>query len=88
MDNQGGKGYMFYIYGCLLGSPSVIIANTVVVDTEQQVFNTYFKPPLLRRCCVNDMHAIVEKTEVESLHGFLNTVSQLIKFTKKLEKLK
>ena len=32
------------------------------------------------------MYAITEKTEVESFHDYLNTISTSIKFTKELEK--
>ena len=35
---------------------------------------------------VDDMYAIMEKTEVEPFYDYLNTISTSIKFTKELEK--
>ena len=46
--------------------------------------NLFFKINWLRY--VNDVYAIMEKTEVEPFHDYLNTISTSIKFTKELEK--
>ena len=53
-------------------------------EIEQTVLNTYFKPPSLRVRCADDVYAIMEKTKYEFFHNYLNTVSTLIKFTKKV----
>ena len=55
-------------------------------EIEQTALNTYLKLPSLWLRYVNDVYAIMEKTEVESFHNHLNTISTSIKFTKELEK--
>ena len=46
----------------------------------------YLKPSSLWVRCVDDVYAIIEKTEVDSFHEYLNTISTSIKFTTELEK--
>ena len=76
-----------HIFGCPMDSSlSPIIANMVMDEIEQTALNTYLNPPSLWLRYVDDVHAIMEKTEVERFHDYLNTISTLIKFTKKLEK--
>ena len=65
---------------------SVIIANMVMEEIEQTAIKTYLKPPSLWVRYVDDVCSIVEKTEVESFHDYLNTISTSITFTKELEK--
>ena len=55
-------------------------------EIRQKALNTYLKPPSLWICYVDDVYAIMKKTEFESFHDYLNTISTLIKFTKELEK--
>ena len=75
------------IFGCPMGSLlSPIIANMVMEEIEQTALNTYLNPPSLLVRYVDDVYAIVEKTEVEPFHDYLNTISTSIKFTKELEK--
>ena len=75
------------IFGCPMGSPlSPIIANMVMKEIEQTALNTYLNPPSLWIRYVDDVHAIMENTEDEPFHDYLNTISTSIKFTKKLEK--
>ena len=70
-----------------MGSPlSPKIANRVMEEIEQTALNVYFKPPSLWVLYVDDVYAIMEQTEVESFHDYLNTISTSIKFTKELEK--
>ena len=76
------------IFGCPLGSPlsPITIANTVMEEIEQTALNTYLNPPSLWLRYVDDVYAIMEKTEVEPFHDYLNTISTSIKFTKELKK--
>ena len=70
-----------------MGSPlSPIIANMVMEEIEQTVLNTYLNPSSLWLCYVDDVYAIMEKTEVEPFLDYLNTIFTSIKFTKELEK--
>ena len=55
-------------------------------EIDQTALNTYLKPPSLWVCYVGSVRAIMEKTEVESFHDYLNTISTSIKFTKELER--
>ena len=75
------------IFSCPMGSPlSPIIANMVMEEIEQTALNTYLNPLSLWLRYVDDVYAIMEKTEVEPFHDYLNTISASIKFTKELEK--
>ena len=75
------------IFGYPMGSPlSPMIANMVMEEIEQTALNTYLRAPSLWVRYVHDVYTIMEKTEVESFHNYLNTISTLIKFTKELEK--
>ena len=75
------------IFGCPMSSSfSPIIANMVMEEIEQTAFNTYLNPPCLWVRYVDDMYAIMEKTEVELFHDYLNTIFTSIKFIKELEK--
>ena len=58
----------------------------VMEEIEQTALNTYLNPPSLWLRYVDDVYAIMEKTEVEPFHDYLNTISTSIKFTKELEK--
>ena len=75
------------IFGCPMGTPlSPIIANMVMKEIEQTALNTYLNPPSLWLRYVDDVYAIMKKTEVKPFHDYLNTISTSIKFTKELEK--
>ena len=63
------------------------IANLAMEEIEQTALNTYLNPPSFLVRYVDDVYAIMEKTEVESFHDYLNTISNSIKFSKELEKL-
>ena len=70
-----------------MGSPlSPIIANMVMEEIEQTALNTYLNPPCLWLRYVDDVYAIMEKTELEPFRDYLNTISTSIRFTKELEK--
>ena len=67
------------ILGCAAASPSApIIANMVMEEIEPTALNIYLKPPLLWVRYVDDVCAIMKKTEVESYHNYVNTLSTLI----------
>ena len=75
------------IFGCPMGSSlSRIIANLVMEEIEQTALNTNLNPLSLWLRYVDDVYAIMEKTEVEPFHVYLNTISTSIKFTKELKK--
>ena len=58
-------------------------------EIEQTVLNTYLKLPSLWVRYVDDVYAIMEKTEVESFHNYLLKYSIYInKFSKELEKIR
>ena len=65
---------------------SPIITNMVMEEIEQIALNTYLNPPSLWVRCVDDVYAIIEKTEVEPFHDYFNTISTSIKFTKEFVK--
>ena len=66
-----------------MGSPlSPIIANMVMEEIEQTALNTYLNPLSLWLRYVDDVYAIMEKTEVEPCHDYLNTISTSIKLLK------
>ena len=55
-----------------MGSPlSPIIANMVMEEIEQTALNTYLNLPSLWLRYVDDVYAIIEKTEVEPFHDYL-----------------
>ena len=58
----------------------------VMEEIEQTALNTYLNPPSLSFLYVDDVYVIMEKTEVEPFHDYLNAISTSIKFTKELEK--
>ena len=58
----------------------------VMEEIEQTALNTYLNPPSLWLPYVDDVYAIMEKTDVEPFHDYLNAISTSIKFTKELEK--
>ena len=55
-------------------------------EIAQTALSTYLNPPSLWLRYVDDVYAIIEKTEVEPFHDYLNTISTSINFTKELEK--
>ena len=62
------------------------VTNMVMEEIEQTALNTYLNPPSLWLRYVDDVYAIMEKSEVEPFHDYFNTISTSIKFTKELEK--
>ena len=75
------------IFDCPMGSSlSPTIANMVMEEIEQTALNTYLNPPSSWLRYIDDVYAIIEKTEVEPFHDYLNTISTSIKFTTELEK--
>ena len=60
----------------------------VMKEIEQTALSTSLKPPSLWIRYVDDMYAIMDKTDIKSFHNYLNAVSMSIKFTKELKKIR
>ena len=69
---------------------SPITANIIMEETEQTALNTYIKSLSLWVSLryADDVHAIMQKIEVESFDDYLHTISRSVKFPKELEKLR
>ena len=68
--------------GVAMGSPvSSVIADIFMEDFEDKAFAAYSNPPRLWKRFVDDILAIVKKTEVDTLLQFLNNQHQRIQFT-------
>ena len=60
------------IFGCPMGSLlSPILANIVINKIEQTALNLYLKSLSFCIRYVDDVYAIMEKTEVEPFHDYL-----------------
>ena len=71
-----------------MGSPlSPILANMVMEEIEETGLITYLNPPSLWLRNADDVYTIMEKTEVNPFHDYLNKISTSIKFTTEVEKL-
>ena len=68
-------------------SLSPVITNMVMEEIEQLVLNTYLKPPSLWVRYVDDVYAIMKKTEVEFFRNYLNTVCTSILFLRRMSYL-
>ena len=65
-----------------MGSPvSVIIANLVMENVEEEAMSTFLNPPKFWRRYVDDTFVIIKKTEVDEFHNHINNIEASIKFT-------
>ena len=75
-----GKVYR-QINSTAMGSPvSVVVANLVMEDVEQQALSTYHSPPRFWRRYVDDTCATLPLDLVDSFHKHLNRIDPCIQF--------
>ena len=75
------------VHGTAMGSPvSVVVANLVMEDIEQEALSTFHSPPLFWRRYVDDTCTALPLDLVDSLHQHLNSVDPNIQFTVEKEK--
>ena len=75
---------IFYrqIFGVAMGSPvSVIIANLVMGNVEEEAMSTFLNLPKFWRRYVDDTFVIIKKTEVDEFHNHINNIEASIKFS-------
>ena len=76
-----GKFYC-QIFGVVMGSPvSVIIANLVMENVEEEAMSTFLNPPKFWKRYVDDTFVIIKKTEVDEFHKHINNIEASIKFS-------
>ena len=76
-----GKVYL-QIHGTAMVSPkSVVVANLVMEDVEQEALSTLHTPPRLWRRYVDDMCTALPSDLVDSFHDHLNSIDPCIQFT-------
>ena len=75
-----GKVYR-QIHGTGMGSPvSVVVANLVMEDVEQEALSTFHTPPRFWRRYVNDTCTALPSNLVDSYHDHLNSINPCIQF--------
>ena len=76
-----GKVYR-QIHGMAMGSPvSVVVANLVMEDVEQEELSTFHTPPWLWKRFIDDMCTALPSNPVDSFHDHLNSIDPCIEFT-------
>ena len=76
-----GKVYR-QIHGTAMGSPvSVVVANLVMEDVEQEALSTFHTPPRFWRRYVDDTCTALPSNLVDSFHDHLNSINPCIQFT-------
>ena len=76
-----GKVYR-QIHGTAMGSPvSVVVANLVMEDVEQEALSTFHTPPRFWRRYVDDTCTALPSNLVDSFHDHLNSIDPCIQFT-------
>ena len=76
-----GKFYR-QIFGVAMGLPvSVIIANLVMKNVEEEAMSTFLNPPKFSRRYADDTFVIIKKTEVDEFHNHNNNIEASIKFS-------
>ena len=76
-----GKVYR-QIHGTAMGSPvSVVVANLVMEDVEQEALSTFHTPPRFWRRYVDDKCTALPSNLVDSFHDHLNSIDPCIQFT-------
>ena len=69
-----------------MGSPvSVVVAEIVMQNIEEQALSTYTKTLPLWLSYVDDTFTAVHKDEMDTFHGHLNRQNAHIQFTKEME---
>ena len=72
--------------GTAMGSPvSVVVAEIVMQNIEEQALSTYTKTVPLWLRYVDDTFTSVHKDEIDTSHKHLNRQNPLIQFTKEIE---
>ena len=80
-----GKHYK-QLHGTAMGSPvSVIVAEIVMQNIEEQALSTYTKTLPLWLRYVDDTFTAVHKDEIDTFHEHLNRQNPHIQFTKEIE---
>ena len=80
-----GKVYR-QIHGTAIGSPvSVVVANLVMEDVEQEALSTFHTPPRFWRRYVDDACTALPSDLVDSFHDHLNSIDPCIQFTMEKE---
>ena len=70
------------IFGVAMGLPvSVMIANLVMENVEEEAMSTFLNPPKFWRRCVDDPFVIIKKTEVDEFHNHIKNIEASIKFS-------
>ena len=76
-----GKVYR-QIHGTAMGSPvSVVVANLVMEDVEQEALSTFHTPPWFWRRYVDDTCTALPSDLVDSFHNHPNSIDPCIQFT-------
>ena len=74
------------IHGTVMGSPvSVVVANLVMEDVEQEAQYTFHTPPRFWRRYVDDTCTALPSDLVDSFHDHLNSIDPCIQFTMEKE---
>ena len=80
-----GKHYK-QLHGTAMGSPvSVVVAEIVMQNIEEQALSTYTKTLLLWLRYVDDTFTAVHKDEIDTFNEHRNRQNPHIKFTKEIE---
>ena len=80
-----GKHYK-QLHGTAMGSPvSVVVAEIVMQNIEEQALLTYTKTLPLWLCYVDNTFSTVHKDEIDTFHEHLNRQNPHIQFTKEIE---
>ena len=76
-----GKVYR-QIHGTAMGSPvSVVVANLVMEDVEQEALSTFHTPPRFWRRYVDDTCTALPSNLADSFHDHLDSIDPCIQFT-------
>ena len=68
--------------GAAMGSPvSPIVANLFMEEFETRALSTYQNPPRFWGCYVDDVLAIIKRSEVDNFLSHINVLHPVIKFT-------
>ena len=75
------------IHGTAIGSPvSVVVANLVMEDVEERVFDSFGQPPRVWKRFVDDAFVILDKVAVDEFFIHWDQIQPSIEFTMEGEK--